>query len=235
METILENITPDASYNSADGASVSTASSIMFSNSDVEKEFTSIRQLRPALIEEIIESISKYPYANTTEILNFKGGILEDEMKRRSIESQFSSYKERYYQITLKDDKIENPTTYVFQIQDIFAAEDDKKYWRYEDSNHHEHSCYELFDFAAYISSRGYAISKYDKAPTWFSTYRKDNYELRKNNLFGIDRDGRVFCTECTTVIKPFPGEPEKRQFEATYAQEITETQFKYIESIVNA
>ena len=235
METILENITPDASYNSADDASVSTASSIMFSNSDVEKEFTSIRQLRPALIEEIIESISKYPYANTTEILNFKGGILEDEMKRRSIESQFSSYKERYYQITLKDDKIENPTTYVFQIQDIFATEDDKKYWRYEDSNHHEHSCYELFDFAAYISSRGYAISKYDKAPTWFSTYRKDNYELRKNNLFGIDRDGRVFCTECTTVIKPFPGEPEKRQFEATYAQEITETQFKYIESIVNA
>lgn len=235
METILENITPDASYNSADDASVSTASSIMFSNSDVEKEFTSIRQLRPALIEEIIESISKYPYANTTEILNFKGGILEDEMQRRSIESQFSSYKGRYYQITLKNDKIENPTTYVFQIQDIFAAEDDKKYWRYEDSNHHEHSCYELFDFAAYISSRGYAISKYDKAPTWFSTYRKDNYELRKNNLFGIDRDGRVFCTECTTVIIPFPGEPEKRQFEATYAQEITETQFKYIESIVNA
>ena len=235
METILENITPDASYNSADGASVSTASSIMFSNSDVEKEFTSIRQLRPALIEEIIESISKYPYANTTEILNFKGGILEDEMKRRSIESQFSSYKERYYQITLKDDKIENPTTYVFQIQDIFAAEDDKKYWRYEDSNHHEHSCYELFDFAAYISSRGYAISKYDKAPTWFSTYRKDNYELRKNNLFGIDRDGRVFCTECTTLIKIFPGEPDQLQFEATYAQEITETQFKYIESIVNA
>ena len=235
METILENITLDASYNSADDASVSTASSIMFSNSDVEKEFTSIRQLRPALIEEIIESISKYPYANTTEILNFKGGILEDEMQRRSIESQFSNYKGRYYQITLKNDKIENPTTYVFQIQDIFAAEDDKKYWRYEDSNHHEHSCYELFDFAAYISSRGYAISKYDKAPTWFSTYRKDNYELRKNNLFGIDRDGRVFCTECTTVIKPFPGEPEKRQFEATYAQEITETQFKYIESIVNA
>ena len=234
METILENITPDASYNSADSASVLTASSI-FSNSDVEKEFTSIRQLRPALIDEIIESISKYPYANATEILNFKGGILEDEMQRRSTESQFSSYKGRYYQIALKNDKIEKPTTYVFQTQDTFAVEDDKTYWRYEDPNHHKLSCYELFDFAAYISAKGYAISKCDKAPAWFGTYRKDDYELRENNLFGIDRDGRVFCTECTTVIKIFPGEPEKRQFEATYAQEITETQFKYIESIVNA
>ena len=227
METILENITPDAS--------VSTASSIMFSNSDVEKEFTSIRQLRPALIDEIIESISKYPYANATEILNFKGGILEDEMQRRSTESQFSNYKGRYYQITLKNDKIENPTTYVFQIQDTFAVEDDKTYWRYEDPNHHKLSCYELFDFAAYISAKGYAISKCDKAPAWFGTYRKDDYELRENNLFGIDRDGRVFCTECTTLIKIFPGEPDQLQFEATYAQEITETQFKYIESIVNA
>ena len=232
METILENITPDASYNSADDA-VSTASRI-FSNDFVEKEFTSIRQLRPALIEEIIESISKRPYANATEILNFKGGILEDEMQRRSTESQFSSYKGRYYQITLKNDKIENPTTYIFQIQDTFAVEDDKTYWRYEDSNHQKRNCYELFDFAAYISSRGYAISKCDEAPTWFCTYRKDDYELRESNLFGIDRDGRVFCTECT-IIKTFPGEPEKRKFEATYAQEITETQFKYIESIVNA
>ena len=234
METILENITLDASYNSADGASVSTASSI-FSNTDVEKEFTSIRQLRPALIDEIIESISKYPYANATEILNFKSGILEDEMQRRSTESQFSSYKGRYYQITLKNDKIEKPTTYVFQIQDTFAVEDDKTYWRYENSNYQKRNCYELFDFAAYISSRGYAISKCDEAPTWFCTYRKDDYELRESNLFGIDRDGRVFCTECTTVIKPFLGEPEKRQFEATYAQEITETQFKYIDSIFNA
>ena len=225
METILENITPDAS--------VSTASSI-FSNSDVEKEFTSIRQLRPALIDEIIESISKHPYANATEILNFKGGILEDEMQRRSTESQFSSYKGRYYQITLKNDKFEKPTTYVFQIQDTFAVEDDKTYWRYEDSNHQKRNCYELFDFAAYISSRGYAISKCDKAPAWFVTSRKDDYELRKNNIFGIDRDGRVFCTECTIIIT-FPGEPQKRKLEATYAQEITETQFKYIESIVNA
>ena len=233
METILENITPDASYNSADDA-VSTASRI-FSNDFVEKDFTSIRQLRPALIDEIIKSISKYPYANATEILNFKGGILEDEMQRRSTESQFSNYKGRYYQITLKNDKIENPTTYVFQIQDTFAVEDDKTYWRYENSNYQKRNCYELFDFAAYISSRGYAISKCDKAPTWFGTYRKDDYELRENNLFGIDRDGRVFCTECTTLIKIFPGEPDQLQFEATYAQEITETQFKYIESIVNA
>ena len=233
METILENITLDASYNSADDA-VSTASRI-FSNDFVEKEFTSIRQLRPALIDEIIESISKHPYANATEILNFKGGILEDEMQRRSTESQFSNYKGRYYQITLKNDKFEKPTTYVFQIQDTFAVEDDKTYWRYEDPNHHKLSCYELFDFAAYISAKGYAISKCDKAPTWFGTYRKDDYELRENNLFGIDRDGRVFCTECTTLIKIFPGEPDQLQFEATYAQEITETQFKYIESIVNA
>lgn len=235
METILENITQDASYNSADVASVSTASSITFSDTDVEKEFTSIRQLRPALIDEIIESISKYPYANATEILNFKGGILEDEMQRRSTESQFSGYKGRYYQITLKNDKIEKPTTYIFQIQDTFAAEDDKTYWRYENSNHQKHSYYELFDFAAYISAKGYAISKYDKAPTWFGTYRKDDYELRKNNLFGIDRDGRVFCTECTTVTEHFSGESEKHYFKAVYAQEITETQFKYIESIVNA
>ena len=235
MEMILDNITQDASYNSADVASVSTASSITFSDTDVEKEFTSIRQLRPALIDEIIESISKYPYAKATEILNFKGGILEDEMQRRSTESQFSGYKGRYYQITLKNDKIEKPTTYIFQIQDTFAAEDDKTYWRYENSYHQKHSCYELFNFAAYISAKGYAISKYDKAPTWFGTYRKDNYELRKNNLFGIDRDGRVFCTECTTVTDHFSGEPEKHYFEAVYAQEITETQFKYIESIVNA
>ena len=235
METILDNIAQDASCNSADVASVSTASSIIFSGADVEKEFTSIRQLRPSLIDEIIESISKHPYANATEILNFKGGILEDEMQRRSTESQFSGYKGRYYQITLKNDKIEKPATYIFQIQDTFVAEDNKTYWRYENSCYQKHSCYELFDFAAYISANGYAISKYDKAPTWFGTYRKNNYELRKNNLFGIDKDGRVFCTECTTITECFSGEPEKRYFEAVYAQEITETQFKYIESIVEA
>lgn len=233
----MENITSQEGISAEnwDGSiatAVSSASAVSEFCHDVEKEYTTIRQLRPELLNEISENLNNYVYRNAVEIVNFKTGVIDNEFLRRSQESPFTSYKGRYYMLRLEKDVCEKPQTYIFKVEDTFLAEDEKTYWRYQNGYRYQTNCTSLFDFMAYALVSGYVFSK-TEAPSWFGTKKADNYELRKNNLFGIDRDGRIFCTECTYVQDTQYSGNGNHSFEATYAIEITENQYQYIESVV--
>ena len=224
-DPVITTGTLAADYNTATSAAMTL-------RADAEKEYTTIRQLRPELLDEIYESLNKYTYKDAVEVLNFKSGVIDNEVIRRSQESPFANYKGRYYMIRLDKDINEPAQTYIFKIEDTFLAEDDKTYWRYKNADGYI-NCTDLFDFMAYASVCGYVFDR-KEAPRWFGNKKAENYELRKNNLFGIDRDGRLFCTECTSINNVYASSDYgRRWFDVAYAQEITENQYQYIESVI--
>lgn len=189
-----------------------TAAAMM---NDPEKDFTSVRQLRPEHIDLISYRLTDYVWRDVLEIINFRSGVIDNEMERRSGESRFKQLRGAHFMLKLDRDAFDEPATYVFEVTDTFAAEDGKTYWRYRTPEGNTVNCADLFGFEEYVSVKGTVVMK-NSAPRSFFTKMESNYSLRDNNLFGIDAEGRIFCTERTD--RTFAG-----HFDVTYAEPVSD------------